>query len=248
MRVAGGARFQSVATLFLFAILAACATGGLRAPGAGETPPWQIPSEAFGSQRLYRVNYSGPEGEGSFRVTLRLAAADRYQIQAVDPVGRSLWSLDVTSERGVWLDHRNKATCEFGGSFDVSGVPLGPFPLLSLPSLLMGRVPETPAAGQEPDWRGRQLEFQDETGRKWTGEMGAAGEMEGWTLWNGAQPAVWFMRRDSWSYLSDRSRGVQVRWREVLREELKRELEPLLPPAGYRQAPCAELYPRVPRD
>jgi hypothetical protein len=234
--------------LLLALLLAACATPSrLQAPGATEGfPPWQIPAEAFGSQRLFRVSYSGPEGEGSFRVTLRLASPVRYQIQAVDPVGRSLWGLDVTAERGVWLDHRNKATCAFEGSFDVSGIPLGPFPLLSLPSLLLGRVPAEPAAGEEPMRKARQVEFRDDAGRRWAAELSNGGIVEGWTLWQGEEPAVWFQRRDGWAYLSDRSRGVQVRWREVLKEDLGREPAPLAPPAGYREASCRDLYPAAP--
>ena len=65
----------------------------------------------------------------------------RYQIQAADPLGRSLWSLDVNNADGLWLNHHSRNYCQFEGRFDVSGVPLGPFPLLSLPSLLIGRVP-----------------------------------------------------------------------------------------------------------
>jgi hypothetical protein len=206
------------------------------------TPPWQIPPEAFGSQRLYRVSYSGPEGEGSFKVTLRLASPLRYQLQAADPVGRALWGVDVTSGQGVWLDHRNKITCSFQGSFDVAGLPLGPFPLLSLPSLLIGRVPAEPAAGTEPDSRGKEIDFEDGTGRHWAAETGEGGTVDGWTLRDGDQPSVWFMRRDSWAYLSDRSRGVQVRWREVLREDLEREPEPLKKPSGYREGSCRDLY------
>ena len=229
----------------LLPLVTACATGGgLRQSPSNTTPPWQIPAEAFGSQRLYRVNYSGPEGEGSFRVTLRLASPVRYQIQAVDPVGRSLWGLDVSAERGLWLDHRNKATCAFEGSFDVSGIALGPFPLLSLPSLLMGRVPAEPSAEEgEPERTGREVEFRDEIGRRWAAEVGNDGAVEGWRLWDQEQPTVWFMRRDNWAYLSDRTRGVQVRWREVLQENLEREPDPLSAPAGYRAAPCRDLYP-----
>ncbi|HWM89972.1 MAG TPA: hypothetical protein VN493_04340 [Thermoanaerobaculia bacterium] len=217
-----------------------------RPQAGGGTPPWEIPADAFGSQRLYRVNYSGPEGEGSFRVTLRLASPIRYQIQAVDPVGRALWGLDVTSEKGVWLDHRNKVTCAFEGSFDVSGIPLGPFPLLSLPSLLMGRVPAEPSGEVEPERKGKRIELRDDIGRRWAVDLGDGGTVEGWTLWDQEQPAVWFMRRDTWAYLSDRSKGVQVRWREVLRENLEREPEPLATPAavaGYRESSCRDLYP-----
>jgi hypothetical protein len=188
------------------------------------------------------VSYSGPEGEGSFRVTLRLASPLRYQIQAVDPVGRALWGVDVSSGQGVWLDHRNKLTCSFQGAFDVSGIPLGPFPLLSLPSLLIGRVPAEPAEGAGPERHGREVGFEDDAGRHWAAEVDGDGTVDGWTMREGDQPSVWYMRRDNWSYLSDRSRGVQVRWREVLRENLDKEPEPLVQPSGYREGSCRDLY------
>ncbi len=193
----------------------------------------------MGSQRLYRVSYSGPEGEGSFRVTLRLASPDRYQLQAVDPVGRSLWSLDVLNDAGLWLNHRGRTYCSFEGRFDLSGVPLGPFPLLSLPSLLLGRVPGEPAAGSPPfSPRERQFDFQDDSGRRWTGKLGADGLVLSWTVSEGDTPKHWWIRRDDWAILSDREREVQVRWREVLRENLDREPPRLEPPTGYREVPC----------
>src|SRR4029453_16177055 len=105
----------------------------------------------------------------------------------------------------------NKATCRFEGSFDVSGIALGPFPLLSLPSLLMGRVPAEPAAETEPVREGRGVEFRDDLGRRWAVEVGEDGQVEGWRLWDQEQPTVWYIHRDSQSYLSDRTRGVQVR-------------------------------------
>lgn len=188
------------------------------------------------------MSYSGPEGEGSFRVTLRLASPLRYQIQAVDPVGRALWGVDVDSGQGVWLDHRNKVTCSFQDSFDVSGIPLGPFPLLSLPSLLTGRVPAEPAAGTMPEPHGRVIDFKDGAGRAWSAETDGAGTVAGWTLMEGKEPSVWYLRRDNWAWLSDRSRGVQVRWRQVLQENLAREPEPLVRPPGYREGTCRDLY------
>src|SRR5690349_23154179 len=91
--------------LLLAFLLTGCAGGPAPRPlPAPSTSPWQIPQAAYGSQRLYRVSYSGPEGEGSFKVTLRLASPARYQIQAVDPVGRSLWSLDVANDAGRSLN------------------------------------------------------------------------------------------------------------------------------------------------
>jgi hypothetical protein len=187
------------------------------------------------------VSYSGPEGEGSFRVTLRLASPARYQLQAVDPVGRSLWGLDVAHDEGLWLNHRSRSYCRFEGRFDLSGVPLGPFPLLSLPSLLLGRVPAEPAAGSSaPQLRDRQFEFRDASSRLWAGTLNEEGRILNWTLSEGSTPKVWWMRRDDWAILSDREREVQVRWREVLRENLDREPPRLEPPAGYREVPCRE--------
>jgi hypothetical protein len=203
--------------------------------------PWQIPQEAYGSQRLYRVSYSGPEGEGSFKVTLRLASPARYQIQAVDPLGRSLWSLDVSNDAGLWLNHHSRTYCLFEGRFDLSGVPLGPFPLLSLPSLLIGRVPGEPAPGSptaQP--RGRTFDFKDADNRRWTGTLGEKGEVLSWTLSEGSTPKVWWMRRDDWAILSDREREVQVRWREVLQENLNQEPPRLVPPAEYKKTPCGD--------
>ncbi len=235
---------RSFVALLSLSLLAGCA--GTRTPSPRPLPataltPWQIPQGAYGSQRLYRVAYSGPEGEGSFRVSLRLATSARYQLQAVDPVGRSLWSLDVSNDSGLWLNHRNKTYCLFEGRFDVAGVPLGPFPLLSLPSLLLGRVPAEPAAGTpgaEP--RGREFDFRDPTNRRWYGTLGEEGIVLNWTLAEDSSPKVWWIRREDWAILSDRDRGVQVRWREMVRENLDQEPPRLEAPAGYREVPCGE--------
>jgi hypothetical protein len=227
--------------LLLSAFLAAGCLGGRPAPRSLATPslaPWQIPQGAYGSQRLYRVSYSGPEGEGSFRVTLRLASPARYQIQAVDPVGRALWSLDVTNDEGLWLNHRSRDYCSFEGRFDVSGVPLGPFPLLALPALLIGRVPAEPAS--PPPQRAGSVTFNDASGRRWAAVAGEDGQVRSWSMSEEGPPTVWWMRRDDWAILSDRSRGVQVRWREVLREDLDREPDRLQPPSGYRETPCGD--------
>ena len=212
------------------------------APGpvpAGGAPPWQIPAAAYGSQRLFRVSYSGPEGEGSFRLTLRLPAADRYQVTTADPVGRALWSLDVAEDKGLFLDHRKHTFCRFEGRFDISGVPLAPFPLLSLPSLLLGRLPAEPAA--PPTQKGRDLQFTDSMDRRWTATV-ASGQVVSWTLWEEGepQPAVLWVQRDSWAILSDRAQGVQMRWKEVVREALPRPPEPLAVPPGFAEDDCRE--------
>ena len=226
-------RRRAAAGLILLLLLAGCASGNQLRPlaGAGDEP-WQIPRAAYGLQRLYRVSFTSPEGEGSFRLTLRLVAPGRYQASAVDPVGRTLWSLDVAGDRGLFLDHRNRLFCPFEGGFDISGVPLSPFPLLSLPALLLGRVPAEPAGA--PTREGERVSFQDDRGRRWDATV-RDGALSGWILRDEQGPAAYLTRQDGWSILSDRRQGVQVRWREILREELRGEPEPLATPSGYRE-------------
>jgi len=207
-------------------------------------PPWEIPAPELNTQRLFRASYSGPEGDGSFRMTLRLVSPERYEVEAADPVGRSLWSLDVAAGHGLFLNHRARTACTFEGSFDLAGVPLGPFPLLTLPALLLGRVPAAPAApsapAMSPKAHGRDLTFHDSADRTWSVTAGDDGVVTRWTLTDSGAPTVWWFRQDSWSILSDRSRGVQIRWREVLSEKLQKEPDALTVPAGYHQGACRD--------
>jgi len=162
-------------------------------------------------------------------------------------VGRALWSLDVAEDEGVWLDHRNRTFCRFAGSFDISGVPLAPFPLLSLPSLLLGRLPAEPAA--TPQQKGRDLTFRDAMERRWTatiaGGAAAGGQVAAWTLWDGEKPAVLWVQRDDWAILSDRAQGVQMRWKEVVREPLPAPPQPLSAPAGFTEEDCTDPVPKT---
>jgi hypothetical protein len=225
------------------ALLAGCARS-VPSPHPLPAPtlsPWEIPQASYGSQRLYRMTYSGPEGEGSFRVTLRLVSPARYQLQAVDPVGRALWSLDVQDNAGLALNHHNRTFCHLEGRFDITGVPLGPFPLLSLPALLLGRVPAQPGPNSptaQP--RGRTFEFKDDTDRKWTGVLGEQGIVTQWILSEGSTPKAWYMNRDDWSILSERDRGVQVRWKEAVRENLEKDPTRFEIPKGYKETECGD--------
>jgi hypothetical protein len=229
---------RRAAAAALLVLASGCASA--RTAAHPDTPAWQIPASAIGSQRLYRVGYSGAQGEGAFRLTLLLAATDRYQVRAVDPVGRALWTLDAAGPRGLFLDHRSRAFCVFAGRFDISGVPLAPFPLMSLPALLLGRLPAEPAAPPRQD--GAEIVFADAAGRRWQATL-ANGAIVKWTAWEGEEPAYWWARRDNWAALSDRRQGVQVRWREVLTEPLVTPPAPLVPPEGYREAACGAPEP-----
>lgn len=239
------------AAILLVAVVAACAPASAphavpaRPPALTSAPgpaPWEIPAAALGTQRLYRVRYSGPEGEGSVKVTLRLATAERYQVQAADPLGRLLWSLDAGEGHGLWIDHRAEVACRLGDRLTLAGVPLAPFPLLALPPLLLGRLPAAPGAdgGLAAGGKGG-LDFVDEKGRRWTARCDG-GRPESWTLWaaDGRQPRISWLKADGEAVLSDRQQRVQLRWREVVAEPLAGALEPLPVPPGYREIVCPD--------
>lgn len=233
--------------------LAGCA-GTLPAPapapagsGTPSSAPWNLPAADLATQRLFRVTYDGPDGEGSFRLTLRLAGAARYRAQASDPLGRPLWSLDVDGDAGLWLDHRERSACTLAGRFDLAAARLAPFPLSSLPALLLGRVPAAPAGAVERGAGRAELGYRDAAGRRWSVRLDAAGQPASWTLWRDGEPAVWWRaaaaggRREA--TLSDRRRGTQLRWRQVVREALgDGGLTAAAVPEGYATVDCAALY------
>lgn len=256
---AAGAALPAVLLLALTAAVLAPGCAGRRAAPATAADlaadPWQVPPGALGTQRLYRVGYEGPDGGGSFRLTLRLAAPERYQVRAVDPVGRALWSLDVAGSGGLWLDHRADAACRLSGSLELAAGQLTPFPLASLPALLLGRLPAAPAGPlEEPaaeaveeaaEAGDRRLAFADAEGRRWRATL-AAGAPVSWAMSEPgeAAPSVWWRRHAGEHLLSDRARGVQLRWRESVVEPLRGALAPLEVPAGSRLVPCSALYGR----
>jgi hypothetical protein len=233
-----------------------------RTPADAATPPWQIPPSALGTQRLYRVSYDSGDGGGSFRLSLRVASPERYQVRAVDPVGRSLWTLEVAGEEGLWLDHRAGAACRLAGRLDVAAGQLTPFPLAAVPALLLGRLPEAPAgpveaigdedsavvnaepAAREP--RGGRIAYHDALGRRWVAVL-EDGVPRSWSMSEreGQAPGLWWLRRGGEAVLSDRVRGVQLRWRESLTEPLGGGLAAPAVPADFTEVPCETLYPRA---
>lgn len=237
-----------------------------RLPGAGvpraaapEPAPWQVPAAAYGSQILYRVAVAGAEGQGSLKLTLRLASPQRYQAQAVDPIGRAIWGLEVDGDHGLWLDHRARAYCRLAGAFDLAFLPLGPLSLSALPPLLLGRLPVSPAdpagvtrgtipatgaaRGAGAASAASTVAYRDAAGRGWSAVV-QGGELVSWGLWQDPAPTaiLSWVSSGSWSILSDRRKGVEVRWRETLREPL-RQLVPMTPSADYREGSCAAVPP-----
>lgn len=235
-----------------FALAAALATAGCASPApravvppaaaAAVPAPWTVPAERYGTQSLYRVRFAGPDGDGSLRLTLRLAAAGRYQARAADAFGRPVWGLDVDPAGGLWVDHRRELVCRPLGRLDLAGVPLAPFPLAALPPLLLGRLPAPPADPAAVATAADRVEFRDAEGRRWSADL-EAGEPRAWTLWGKAgRPRVSWQRAGEEAVLSDLESGVQLRWRETVREPLAAALEPLAAPPGYRLLPCRQAW------
>lgn len=208
-----------------------------RSPTApANAPLWEIPATDLLQQRLFRLRYGGPEGEGSFRLTLRLAAPDRYRVTTVDAVGRAVWSLSVEGEEGLWIDHRRQRFCRFHGAVGLAAVPLEPFALPALPSVLLGRLPVAPRGAPHED--GSNLEFEDASGRRWTAHREGERLLK-WTFWEQGEPAIWWSRQGEESVLSEREQGIQLRWRQVLAEPIA-ELPPApAVPDGYAEG-CEE--------
>lgn len=228
--------------------LAGCA-GARHAPGAAAADgvpaalPWELPTGAHPSQRLFRLHYDGPQGEGSLRLVLRLAGPDRYRLTVADRLGRPLYTVDSAGAAGFLLDHREHLACPLAPGLRLDGLPLEPWSLESLPALLLGRLPAVPA--RRPDPGGEELAYRDAEGRRWTARL-AGGELTTWTLWLEGEPAVWWRRSGGESLLSDRRRGLQMSWRETGAEPLAEELaEPGLP-EGYPVTECGTGLPESP--
>ncbi len=193
-----------------------------------------LPDSEVETQRLFRVHYAGPEGDGSLRMVLRLEAADRFQITAADTLGRTVWSLQADVDGLLSLDHRAQTFCRAPADLRLPETALAPLPVASLPSVLLGFLPMPPdtSASTLPD----RLDYRDAGGRRWTAGS-EDGNLAAWTLWQDGVPILWWSRQPRGGILSHRQ-GVQFRWREVVREPLVERVEGLLIPDDFQQESC----------
>lgn len=204
-----------------------------------------LPAAELDSQTLFRAQYLSTGDEGSFRLTLWLSTPERFRLQAVDPIGRSVWTLDAGEEGVLWLDHRERVACRYGDSIELPGLSLGAFPIDALPALLLGRVPVEPAASPLATRRGDavHLELLDAAGRRWTATY-RRDQLLRWALWPGAagagEPLAQLRRDGGWWVLSDRRRDLEVRWQRVVREPLRQPPAPLEVPVDYARRACDE--------
>ena len=199
------------------------------------SPVWlEPPASELNSQRLFRVHYDGPDGDGSLRLALRLAHDRRFQITASDALGRALWSLEARKNGSLFIQHRRRTYCRTGGDVVLPQVTLSSLPVRALPSVLLGYLPIPPGGGELAE----EIDFVDREGRRWTGRA-KDGDLAAWTLWGEGEPILWWTRKQSGGVLSHR-RGAQFRWRQVVSEPLAGGLEQLRVPDGYRRESCEE--------
>jgi len=208
---------------------------------AASAAPWNLSLEDFGSQRLFRMKVRGQDGRGRFRLTLRLAREDLFQLAAADPLGRSLWTLHVAGRSALLVEHRRRRACNFDGSIDLSELYLGSFPLRDLPAVLLGRVPAHPWGGDEGQLAGAQFAFVDGQRRYWSGILEGERVTE-WTLKDSDGETLAELRREEggWAVLVEHRQQLELRWREVVREPLKGELIAPSVPRDYQRGGCLD--------
>lgn len=214
-----------------------CATTGslFSAPSSVSEEPWRLPATAYPSQRLYRVKYHGPEGDAGFKLTLYLEAESEYRMLASD-LGRKLWSLSVDGQGdALWLNYREKRYCRADATTELRFLPLADLPLASLPRLLLGRLPAEPVADLA---RGeRNVTFLDARGFRWNGELDGD-RLQWWSLVEGGEAVVWWRREEHGGVFSNPRGKQEVRWREVVREQLRSPLAEVEIPAKFSPGDC----------
>lgn len=236
--------------LAVLALLAAtwtmgCASGGLGTlwgGGSATSEMWQVPPEAYPSQRLYRIRYIAPDGKKTgFKLTLYLLGSRQYRMLAADSLGRKVWSLDLDAAgQATWLDHRQKEFCHLGAADRLGFLPIARLPLVALPRLLLGRIPTEPKASLEK--YDTHLTFLDAEGQRWNGSFTEneleARELQWWSQLEGEEAIAWWRREEQGGTYVHRSSSQELRWKEVVREPLTAPLEPLDVPQRFREAIC----------
>ena len=221
--------------------------------------PWEVPRGDWLSQRLFNARFSTPEGNGRFKLTLRYSNPEQFQVSATDPLGRSLWSLYVTSSEALLLEHREKRSCSFSDELDLSSLYLGSFPVRNLPGLLLGRLPASPF-GNAPLWTdegdgAKRVRFEDEGFRSWSARLVSAEPestqsgafvlgLTSWTLREASGTLLAELERDGeWWVLADRRQDLELRWKQVVEEPLAGPVEIPPVPSRYRRGGCLPSPP-----
>jgi hypothetical protein len=223
--------------MLVLGLAVACAhTSTLRSGQAGTTIEWVVPERLVGTQHLFRVTLSGQGAGGNGRLSLVLAAPDRYQLKAADAFGRGLWSFEFSPAGWLFVDAGRQLYCRGSGAPALPEVDLGVLPPEGLPALLLGFLPVPPATLYES---AATLDWLDASGRRWTARRDHTRTVA-WTLWQDERPLAWWTRVEDGGILSHRN-GLQLRWREVAGEPVPGPVAALAPPMGYQETSCDEL-------
>ena len=186
-----------------------------------------------GRQYLFNIRYSGPQGDGSLRLILRLPGPRLFQLLAADTLGRARWSLELREGRTLLLDHRQKTFCESAGDLSLAEQGLALLPVESLPKLLLG---ELPVDSVDYDAATDVSEVRESEARRWSLRREDQ-VLKAWTLWVEDEPTLWWTRQGKGGILSHRD-GSQFRWRRVVEEPLASLMPDLERPADYDRVHC----------
>jgi len=217
-------------------------------PTAIGSAPWQIAATDLHTQRLYRVrlesrkpDQKGQNGDrGRFKLTLRLATPSLYQLNAVDPLGRGLWTLHVDGDQGLLVDYRDRRACSYGGDVDLTNLQLGPFPMRRLPAAILGRLPVEPSPGGAIRRRGSTVEVLDRAARRWTATVEGAQILD-WRLDppDGGPGVHYTLEPGGWRRLVDPREGLTLEWREIVVEGSAAPPTPPQIPEKFARGGCA---------
>ena len=215
-------------------------------PGATRAAlPWEIPGADWGTQRIVRMRYDGPEGEGTLHLVLRFESPDRFHVEASDRLGRRWWDLNVQDGGALVLWVRERTFCRYRGDLEIPALSLGPVPAGAVAALLLLRLPAPPVdpgvveAASAAGSAGVELDFEDRWGRRWTA-VTTASAPRSWTLHRGGRTrASWRVDADGMSRLVEPEAGLELRWRQNRpAKPLRGSLRPPDVPDGFVPGAC----------
>lgn len=194
---------------------------------------WTLPTDVLSTQRLFRVRYEDQDGRVGMKLILKLSSETDFQVLTNDALGRPLWSLQTGGSQTLMIDHRGKVYC-LTEEIHLPEAVLQVLPWQSLPRVLLGYLPAVPEMVEQSS--SGELRFRDADDRRWTARIDD-GRPESWVLWGDDRPLLWWSRQGTGGVLSH-ARGVQFRWREIVREPMEHPPADLQIPVGYRPSDC----------
>ena len=191
------------------------------------------------TQRIVRLHYDGPDGDGTLKLVLRIQSADDFQLEASDRLGRRWWNLRFNGEEALVLWVRDRIFCRYGAEIEIEALPLGPVAVSALPALLLDRLPVP--ADTAVDWKDEEdAELRDGRNRLFKVQA-VEGELRNWSLWQDGSPFAWWTTDGKLSYLSAPRRQLQLRWQQTSSTSpLTTELADLSVPEGYVPGVCED--------